>query len=699
MRLLTTAVWPLRRGLLLAGGIATSGAILIINLPSWSIAILAAVLLLSLLVPVWRHPVWVFTAITAAVVMLCGCLYQWQTVYPSKQAIGQSDTITATVQEVPAAGHMVTVKIVAATHLPRGTRVLLYCPEQAMPARYETVCGEVEYRPLYATQKRYRADNIFLLAYPTAFGEAALTITAGSPSFAATMNTLRTRLLDELYTRLPTEDGALLAGLCLGDVSGVSADTKTAFRQAGLPHLLVVSGLHLSAVAAGAYAVLRLLLHRRRAAAIGAIGVVVLFALLVGLSPSVVRAGVASIVMLSGQLFHRRADGLNSMGLALLLLLTTNPYSLFDAGLLLSFGATAGILCLFSPLYHALRSLGRWLAGGLAATLAASLPIAPILAGLFGEISLVSPLANLLTVGPSGLALLCGCVAMPLALIPPLTFAADGLFFLAAWPARWIRLVATLAGELPFASLSISPMWAFAYLTGGCIFGILCIYTRNRRLMRRLAAALFALGILAGGVSAGLTKTATRIQISAHRDGAVLLLEQDGCRGLLVPHADHLYTPTNVQQLDFLIIGDGETPDTARLTELLQQISVKRLLIGGTPTWLTGTGISYTPLPTQGSQPLWNSTVLTIQKDGSWLLRCGDSTVALNPTAACDADAAIFVGELPHNNSTYHIDHAILVTDTPSTNTQTPFPLTVLTNGELYLTARDGGDWSITQWQ
>lgn len=137
-----------------------------------------------------------------------------------------------------------------------------------------------------------------------------------------------------------------MTAMCTGDKTALSPDVTFGFRQAGLSHLLAVSGLHMAILAQAVLGLLRFLRVPRRWAALGAAGVVVPFMLLTGMTPSVVRSGVMCLVLLAGQLLRRRADSRNSLGFALLLLVLPNPYVVLDVGLQLSFAATVGLVAL-----------------------------------------------------------------------------------------------------------------------------------------------------------------------------------------------------------------------------------------------------------------------------------------------------------------------------------------------------------------
>lgn len=155
--------------------------------------------------------------------------------------------------------------------------------------------------------------------------------------------------------------GGLAAAMAVGERSFLDAGISGSFRAAGVSHVLVVSGLHLSLLCLGVGALLRRLLRGRVwPAGLLTMLCVAAYMLLTGLTVSILRAGILALMALSAPLFLRAADTLNSLGLALLVLLAVNPYAACDYGLLLSFGATLGVLC-FSTLdsrhFH-LRRLG-----------------------------------------------------------------------------------------------------------------------------------------------------------------------------------------------------------------------------------------------------------------------------------------------------------------------------------------------------
>ena len=126
-------------------------------------------------------------------------------------------------------------------------------------------------------------------------------------------------------------------------------------------------------------------------------------------------------------------------------LLLHDPGLARDAGFALSVAATAAIVLLAPGWSRRLRERG-WpsvVADALAVSAAAGLATAPIVAGLFGTVSLVSLPANLLAAPAVAPATVLGLLAAVVGvLVPPL---ADALVWLAGWPVRWLVRVADRA--------------------------------------------------------------------------------------------------------------------------------------------------------------------------------------------------------------------------------------------------------------
>ena len=285
------------------------------------------------------------------------------------------------------------------------------------------------------------------------FDVAAVRLTAPDAAPLAAAASMKHGLL-RATSGLEKRKAALLRGITIGDTKGFNDQTLEVFRRAGLSHLLAVSGENV-AIVLGAIAIVaaRLALRSRLLLAAAAL---VMFVLVVGPEPSVLRAALMGAISLAALAFGRRAEPLHALGLALILLVCLRPGMVFSVGLHLSAAATAGIVLWSGSLARHLAFLPSSVALGLAATLGAQLAVAPVLIVTFGEVSLAGPLANLLAVP-----------AVPPATIVGLLAGLAGVFNqdLGALVARfaapfagWIVWVADTFGSARWAAVDL-PRW------------------------------------------------------------------------------------------------------------------------------------------------------------------------------------------------------------------------------------------------
>ncbi len=147
------------------------------------------------------------------------------------------------------------------------------------------------------------------------------------------------------YERLLFEEEAgLLSTMALGERTQLSEDVKRMFSDAGLSHILAISGLHVSIVGMAVYRLLRKL--RCSAALAGGCSAVLVcaYGMLTGFSVPTIRAVGMFLIMLGGRLFGRRYDTLSALSLLAAILMFRNPLSLFSVSFIFSFGAVLGVI-------------------------------------------------------------------------------------------------------------------------------------------------------------------------------------------------------------------------------------------------------------------------------------------------------------------------------------------------------------------
>ncbi|MBR3503448.1 MAG: DNA internalization-related competence protein ComEC/Rec2 [Clostridia bacterium] len=330
-----------------------------------------------------------------------------------------------------------------------------------------------------------------------------------------------------------SEAGAGVAlALVAGDRSEMSEELRDNYRASGVAHLLALSGLHVGVLMAALEWALRRLRLSRKASFLVTLPVMAVYALLVGLPASVLRACLMYAAARLARLEGRPRDGLSLIALSMLPMLLADPLCIEDAGFILSYSAAAG-LALFARPWPERASMHRSLPARCGAKLLAALRVS--LAAQAGALPAMICLYNQIPLWflPFNLAL-----GPLVALLFPLLLTAVALSALCpalAAPFVWVseRLVAflsaatALGARLPLALVNASdwPAWLIALYAAAA----LCAspYVRFTRAGRRRAwaraamPALVALGLLLprlGGQS-GLEITFVDV---GQGDGAVI---------------------------------------------------------------------------------------------------------------------------------------------------------------------------------
>ena len=318
------------------------------------------------------------------------------------------------------------------------------------------------------------AQGIGAVVSPSHF----LDVSPGPRNAAASVHELRSRLAASLERHMPEPAASLASAMLFGLRSGVPAVVSDAFRDAGLAHLLAISGMHVGIVLAISMLASRALLGRRRGFyLIAPLLLMWAYVLLAGAPPSAVRAGLMASAFLLALASGRMPAAVNALGLAALVLLLIEPRSLWDRSFQLSFSSMAGVLFIGLPArawtIERLAGLGEqlpkqaaWVVSaalsGLAVSLGAFLGSAPLVAFNFGSVPLLGAPATLLALAVMPLFLIgAGLTAAAGLFLPPLAYATGG----AAWPfgaflAGLAEVVATApGGRVAVDGLSSAWVW------------------------------------------------------------------------------------------------------------------------------------------------------------------------------------------------------------------------------------------------
>lgn len=261
-----------------------------------------------------------------------------------------------------------------------------------------------------------------------------------------------------LDVSLPEPQSSLASGILLGQKRSLSEDFKNSLAKTGLTHIVALSGFNITIIVIALSELMLLWLGRKKVFVISS-AMVLLFVLMTGAAPSIIRAAIFSLLIVFGRNIGRQPHQTNLTLLAAVLMLVANPFLLFyDLGFQLSFLAFAGLIYFSPPIKELLeeerfRRVPKYISIPLADTLGAQIAVLPIIAYNFGQLSIIAPLSNILvlwiipaSMGFVVLTALFGSILKSLGIL----FA-----FLAYGPLTYIIKVVELSSVIPLASVEV----------------------------------------------------------------------------------------------------------------------------------------------------------------------------------------------------------------------------------------------------
>ena len=298
-------------------------------------------------------------------------------------------------------------------------------------------------------------------------------LAAQAPMPAAWIAAVRAMVRARIFATLGDAPYAgVIAALVVGDQRSIPHDQWRAFTRTGVNHLLSISGLHVTMIAALAGWLMASLWRRlprrserlpaRQAGLIVAVLAAIAYALLAGFQVPAQRTLFMLIVVALAFWGRREPRPFTALVVALFVVLLIDPWAVLSAGFWLSFGAMAAILWVTVGRVALPAKLRGWVTVQGAVTLA----LAPVLFLLFQQVSLISPLANAVAIP------LVSWLITPLALLGVLV---PPLWHVAAWLMTGLGEGLAWAARLPMAvtTLPASPVWATVLALIGTVWLLL----------------------------------------------------------------------------------------------------------------------------------------------------------------------------------------------------------------------------------
>ena len=260
---------------------------------------------------------------------------------------------------------------------------------------------------------------------------------------------LRIEINNFFNKNLKKDIASIIIGILIGDKSGMDNKVIESFQNANLSHLIAVSGAHFIYVVGFLEYICKFLKNKRKSQICLIIGIL-FFMRLTQYTPSVVRAGVMTIMAILSSIFKRKSDIYTNLAISSLVLLIKNPYSIFDIGAILSFSGVLGIAYFqdkFKLMYKNYDGKFLWLLDSISITIAANIFIIPIMIYYYNTISFTFIIANLLVSPFLGILIILGFITFIFKfkiLVVLLSFILNLFFFLV-----------NFVGKLPFSSVLV----------------------------------------------------------------------------------------------------------------------------------------------------------------------------------------------------------------------------------------------------
>jgi competence protein ComEC len=290
-----------------------------------------------------------------------------------------------------------------------------------------------------------------------------------------TVNRARWALTRALIEQMGQPTGGIAAAMVTGHDYSISQDDTNQMRNAGISHILSISGVHMAIVGGFIFFCMRLLVslwpwlavrvNGKKAAATAGLIAVGLYLVVSGAPPPAQRSAITATIAFGAILLDRRAITLRGLGLSALIVLAIQPEAVVEPGFQMSYAATAALVALAEAWPHPRRAINTplvlrmlqkakdWLVVGIAVGVVAGAATAPFAIQHFNRVSLYGLPANLLLEPLSSFVIM---PALALGAIAQLFGMGGWLLAVAGWGIDQMLTLARITAEAPGAMITMS---------------------------------------------------------------------------------------------------------------------------------------------------------------------------------------------------------------------------------------------------
>ena len=378
----------------------------------------------------------------------------------------------------------------------------------------------------------------------------------------------------------------VLKALSIGDDSNIDAEDWQVFLHSGVNHLISISGLHITMIAsffAGLVWLiwrksmrLSLLFPARQAAALVGALLALVYALLAGFSVPTQRT-VYMLMTIALALMLKREIALSRiLLLALLVVVILDPWAVLAPGFCLSFGAVA--LFIYALGYRLSQS--NWLSAGIRTQWVATIGLLPLTIAMFQQVSLISPIANILAIPIISLAV------VPLTLLGAMT-PIDVFLHAAHWLMRFTMFCLQSLSALSWSNIHLPPVGPFAI--GLSVLGVVILLLPKGFPLRWMGvlmlAPLFAMAqpsIPTGAIKASVIDVGQGLAVLVRTRHHQLLYDTGRMVNAQINSGNRVIQPylhsLGINSLDMMVVSHHDSDHYGGMESLLMQIPTNQLL-------------------------------------------------------------------------------------------------------------------------
>jgi competence protein ComEC len=415
-----------------------------------------------------------------------------------------------------------------------------------------------------------------------------------------------------------SENQQVLLGILLGKDDKIDDEIKAYFTGSSLSHILAVSGMHVGYIIAIVNYMLSKIKMGKKNIKIFSIVLLIFFMELANNTPSVRRACIMAILSVTAVLIKQKSDIINNIAISLFIILVQNPFSIFNTGLILSYSATLGIV-FFSKIFikreekeeqNKFSSFIDKIKNIVLISVFVQISILPINIYLFQSVSTIFIFSNILVSGIIGTIIVLGLIICVPINIPILPIILD--FFITV-----LIQICKIFVTFPISSVTISPtsiglivlyyivLFLFIYIRLLCnkefkrriekvlltnvdkfkcyilkrkiaVISVFCILIICFQIIKIVPQNLQIFFIDVGQGDCTLITTPNHKNILIDGGGSAIQDTYDVGKKVLYPYLiNH-----NIKKLDMIIISHFDADHCNGLVYLLENIEVKKIVIG-----------------------------------------------------------------------------------------------------------------------